>query len=540
MPRNSSPRKLRDMDTRIASRPNPRAFSRTFGAIAILLLAAVAGTAPTAHAAVAIPADVHEFVDSELERNGVPGAALAIADRNGIAVETFGSTGRDDQPVVAATPFLIGSVTKSFTAVAALQLAERGKLDLDAPVRDYLPWFSVEPDGDLDRVTVRTLLNQTSGIPTDAGGGAMRYLDDVPIATAARELDGVELAAPPGTRFEYANGNYVLLGALIEVASGLSYGDYLQANVFDPLAMTSTFTAIAPARSAGMSEGHRYWLGFTRPHVTFTDALLPAGGVISSAPDVARYAQMLLNGGAVDGERLLSRASVATMQTPAVDATVGPWAKDPHVSYGMGLYVGGAPFGPENASFHPGGSPDFGSMLVLLPEQKQTLVLLYNATPEVAMPGAAGALDRIGAGATSLLIGSAPADGPSMHGYYLAFDLLVAAVLAALIWALVRAIRRPPGAPPSRLRGVLRVGRALLALLVGALLLLFPLLSGLGWKVMFLSVPDHALVAIVFGLLLCTIGTVRLVRLGRRRFSFPTDGEGRSPGERPAAPATAA
>lgn len=536
MPRRPDPRKTPVMDARIANWPNPRAFNSAFRAIAILLLAAVAGTAPAAHAAVAIPADVRDFVGSELERNGVPGAALAIADRNDIAVETFGSTGRDDQPVVAATPFLIGSVTKSFTAVAALQLAERGKLDLDAPVRDYLPWFTVEPGADLDRVTVRTLLNQSSGIPADAGGGGMRYLDDVPIASAARELDGVELAAPPGTRFEYANGNYVLLGALIEVASGLSYGDYLQANVFDPLAMTSTFTAIGPARSAGMSEGHRYWFGLTRPHVTFTDALLPAGGVISSAPDVARFAQTLLNGGAVDGVRILSRASVAMMQTPAVDATVGPWAKDPHVSYGMGLYVGGAPFGPEDASFHPGGSPDFGSMLVLLPEQERALVLLYNATPEVAMPGADGALDRIGAGAASLLIGSTPADGPSMHGYYLVFDLLVAALLMALTWALVRAIRRPPAAPSSALRGVLRVGRALLALLFGALLLLFPLLSGVGWEVMLLSVPDHALVALVVGLLLLAIGSLRLVRLWSRHSSAGAGG-GHEP---PASPAVAA
>ncbi len=177
---------------------------------------------------------------------------------------------------------------------------------------------------------------------------------------------------------------------------------------------------------------------------------------------------------------------------------------------------------------------------MLLPKQDRALVLLMNATPEVTMPGAAGALDRIGSGAASLLTGSDPADGPSMHGYYLAFDLIAAALLAVLLWALVRAIRRPPGAPHSRLRGVLRVGRATLALLVGALLLLFPLLSGLGWKVMFLSVPDHAIVAIVFGLLLCAIGTVRLVRLGRRRFSLPTDGEGRSPSERPAAPMTAA
>ena len=494
------------------------------------LLAVAIHLSLIASAAAAVPTDVHDFVSSELKRNGVPGAAIAIADRREVAVETFGSTGRDGEPVLAGTPFLIGSVTKSITAVAVMQLAEDGDLDLDAAVSDHLPWLSVEPADYLDRLTVRTLLNQTSGIPTDAGGGGLRYLEDVPIAVAARELDGVELTGPPGDRFEYANGNYVLLGALIEAVSGQSYGDFLRARIFDPLAMNDTFTALAPAQAAGMSEGHRYWFGFTVPHVTFTEALVPAGGVISSAPDMGRYVQMLLNGGSLDGERVLSRASVAAMQVPAVDATVGPWAKDPDVAYGIGLYVGGAPFGPENAAFHPGGSPDFGSMLVLLPKRQRGLVLLMNATPEIAMPGAAGALDRIGAGAASLLIGSEPAGGTSMHTYYLFFDAIVAALLAAAIWALARTLRRPPAAPRSRLHGVMRAVGAALVLTLGALLLLFPVLTGLGWEVAFLSVPDIAITTLILGPPLLAIGLVRLARLARRRHSSQSGDDPPAPG----------
>ncbi|MBK8294330.1 MAG: beta-lactamase family protein [Solirubrobacterales bacterium] len=154
--------------------------------------------------------------------------------------------------------------------------------------------------------------------------------------------------------------------------------------------MKHSYVDLARAESAGLAEGHRYWFGWVFPHTSYTTGLIPAGGVISTAPDMARYLRMMLNGGELDGHRVLSRQGVATLTSPVAATTVGPWAKDPDVSYGMGWYVGGGPFGPEPAVFHPGGSPDFGSMAVLLPAQEQGLVLLYNVTPEVELPGAAG------------------------------------------------------------------------------------------------------------------------------------------------------
>lgn len=520
------------------SRSAPHRCDHLLGAAAALVLVTAAAIWPAASAASSdVAPAIRDHVAAQLDANGVPGAVLAIAGPDDVTVETFGTTGRDDEPMQEQTPFLIGSVTKSFTAVAAQQLVERGVLDLDAPVSDYLPWFSVEPADWTPDVTVRMLLNQTSGIPTDAGGGGLRYLEDESVAEVARELEGVPLSAEPGARFEYANGNYVLLGGLVEEVSGLPFGEYLRERILGPLAMAHTFTSLRPAQAAGMSEGHRYWFGLTASHTTYSDGLLPAGGLISTGPDMARYAQMLLNGGSLDGERILSRNSVAELGTGAAAATVGPWAKDPDVEYGMGLFVGGAPFGSEPAVFHPGGSPDFAAMFALLPERDRALVLLMNVTPEVQMPGAAGAIDRIGAGAVSMMMGEPPADGTSMHTYYVFFDAIVAAIFAALLWALVRALRRPPEAPRSRLHGVVRAVRCGLALLGGALLLLFPVLTGLGWGVAFLSVPDVALSALMIGGLLAAVGLVRAVRLARRRASErrrrppgPLAGPGHDPG----------
>ena len=141
--------------------------------------------------------------------------------------------------------------------------------------------------------------------------------------------------------------------------------------------------------------------------------------------------RMYLGGGILDGNRVLSRTGIEAMQTPAVETEVGAWAKGPSASYGMGLYAGGEPFGPEHAVFDPGGEPDFASMMVMIPERNSGVVLLMNVAPEIPLPGAAGTIKRIGAGAASIMMGSAPAEGSSIRTYYWVFDGAVFLALAA-------------------------------------------------------------------------------------------------------------
>ena len=202
------------------------------------------------------------------------------------------------------------------------------------------------------------------------------------------------------------------------------------------------------------------------------------------------------------------------METPAAEAEVGPWSKGGDVAYGMGLYSGSGVFGDEPAVFHPGGSPDFGSMMVLFPDRGIGLTVLYNATPEIDLPGAAGALDRISAGAASILLGEDPDEGWSMKRFYLVFDVIVALLIAAL--AAVLALVARPGR--RNVPGRLRIAGAALVLGLGMLLIFALLLGDPGWSVLFLSVPDLALVIAAVGALLAAIGAVDLVRaLGLRR-----------------------
>ena len=164
------------------------------------------------------------------------------------------------------TPFFIGSLTKSFTAVAVMQLVEAGKIELDAPVRRYLPWFRVADDAASARMSVRHLLNQTR-LPMLPGMTVLANFDDSPDAAErqARSLSTLRLTRTPGSAFEYSNLNYNLLGLTIESVSGEAYADYIQKHIFTPLDMSHSDTSYATAKQNGLAVGHRYGSPFPSP-----------------------------------------------------------------------------------------------------------------------------------------------------------------------------------------------------------------------------------------------------------------------------------
>src|SRR5215218_6743941 len=210
--------------------------------------------------------DTFEEIDAHIERQidrlNVPGTALAIAEDDKIVhPRGFGEARSGGEAPTPQTPFFIGSLTKSFTALAVMQLVEDGKVELDAPVQRYLPWFRVADPQSSAQMTVRHLLNQTSGLPTSSGEIQLADFDDRPGATErqARALSMLELTRPVGSTCEYSNMNYNLLGLIIEAASGESYEAYIQDHIFTPLDMSHTYTSQGLAKQNGLAVGHQYW-----------------------------------------------------------------------------------------------------------------------------------------------------------------------------------------------------------------------------------------------------------------------------------------
>jgi CubicO group peptidase (beta-lactamase class C family) len=477
------------------------------------VLASLVLTAAGGSVASAAPGDdaverIEAHVGEGLAANRVPGAALAVVVDGEVHVRGFGVTGRGGDEVTPETRFIIGSVTKSMTALAVLQLVEDGVLRLDDPLAHHLDWFAVQPAAWTDRVTIRTLLEQTSGLPGLAGAPAATWLRDLPITETARHVVGTELAREPGTGWEYANANYVLLGALIEEVTARSYADHLEQRLFAPLGMTRTTADLARTEELGPLQGHRYVLGRPVAHTTVRAGLVPSGLVVSTAHDLGRYLQALLDGGELDGVRVLSETGVATLFTPAVDATLGPWAQEPHAAYGMGWFVGAGPFGPSEVVFHPGATPDFGATAALVPSTDRALALLVNVGPRVAIPGAAGDVDRIGAGAVSILTDSEPAvDGTVVDAYRRALPFLVLVLLVATVLATRR--------PPAGRRGRHHLGVGLATALAGVAVLGFPTVA-LGWRQSLLWAPDLTVIALLVGAALLVAATRRLLLVRTR------------------------
>jgi CubicO group peptidase (beta-lactamase class C family) len=409
-----------------------------------------------------------------------------------------------------------------------MQLVEAGEIELDAPVQRYVPWFRVADPDASEQITVRHLLNHSSGLPATAGGEAFRSTRNTTPEQAVRELEQARLAHPPGDTFQYSNSNYVVLGLVVQEVSGQSYGEYVTRHIFEPLDMDDSYVLPDKAERGGMASGHRYWFGLPVAHqMPFLEGMLPAGYIISSAEDMGHYLMMYLNDGTYGGRAILSQEGIAEMHRPAIEATLGPWSGHHTSAYGMGWYRGG-PWGEEPAMLHRGAEPNFTSMMVLLPERETGVVVLMNAHNELPPASAQAALDDVPSGVVKMLLGQDLPEERSLRTFYLVFDLAALLILGGQAYVLLRLLRRRRRLEVHSMDAgeILRAGLALLPLVwelgLGVLLLSSPALIGLSWPAMMLWMPDLTLLLAITGGLFLILGAVRLYKnvsavLGARR-----------------------
>jgi len=440
---------------------------------------------------------IDAYLEEKMHRLNIPGVSLAIVEGDRIVhMRGFGRAHPGGEAPTPQTPFFIGSLTKSFTALAVMQLVEAGKVELDAPVQHYLPWFRVADPQASARMTVRHLLNQTSSLPYFTQMELADF-DDRPDATErqVRSLSTLRLTRPVGTKFHYSNTNYNVLGLIVEVASGESYSDYIQKYIFDPLEMRHSYTSKAAAQQDNLAMGYRYWFGhpLPAPNLSIPAGSLPSGWLISSAEDMAHYLIAQLNGGRYDGAQILSEAGIAELHHGAAE-----WRE-------MGILVGyygmgwvSQEVGKSRIVSHSGTVPDFGAVMALVPEQRKGIILLFNANHAMMKL----TLDEVGLDAAKLLAGEhlspsvLDAAPWAMRGMLLIPILQIASVAATLGW--LRRWQRDPATRPGR--GRMWRQHILLPLIPNLLaaLTLIPMLGKLrGWIRLFM--PDFSYLAPICG-----------------------------------------
>ena len=415
----------------------PRA--AVFASIATLTIATAGATSGATASPVSWPFDtvaVDRFVTTEIARHRIPGLALAITQGDQVVhVRGYGEA-RDGVPVTGQTQFRIASLSKSFTALAVLQLVEAGRIELDAPVAHYLPGFMLATPSVAARISVRQLLNHTSGL-ADAGfvhglGGQQQTLNDrVASLRSASPVDG------PGAAFHYFDPNYQVLARLVEVVSDQAFDAYLQQHVFAPLAMRGTASALTSAISLQpnslLAQGHVMAYGAALSLPELSGFLGGSGGVVSTASDMAHYLIAQGNHGMYAGRSVLSAKGISLMQTPPADLAS---------SYAMG-WTESIAHGTAVVD-HNGVLSTFYADAVLLPASGYGFVLLYNA---YALTASTLVFPEIKNGLIMILTDRVPASGGvSLPWLGTGLAALSVVIVALAFWSLMRLPRRQAGA----------------------------------------------------------------------------------------------
>ncbi len=402
-----------------------------------LLLAAPGASAKPAAAEVDT-GELDAFFTSRMAANNVKGMAVVIVKVDGqsagsvVYQRAFGMAGKD-MPFTLQTPFPISSGSKSFLALSVMQLVEAGKVELDAPIQSYLPWWQVADPQLSAQVTVRDLLNHVTGLVAGPGlyddpGMSNRLPVDASMEEAVRDLRSARPKLPLRTAFLYFDPNYWTLAVLVEKVSGQSYPQYLRDHVFDPLSMKNTATTAE--ETTGMAEGNLTFFGFpvAYPETITQKYLLGCCGVVTTAEDLSHYLIAQLNDGQYQETRLASAESMRLMHTPRMD--VEPFMG---MQYGMGWSVeeeGGIRRVEDQGTW-----ATYSSEMTLLPDQGYGVAIFYNQGCFAAqISGFPVILD----GTISLLTGSEPEGGLTLRTYGWILGGLALLTIGVEVFALSR------------------------------------------------------------------------------------------------------
>lgn len=322
----------------------------------------------TIHAQAEDPAQLQTqltaLIPAEMEMRGVPGVAVAVVHEGEFTwAAGFGAADTaSGAPVTPDTVFKVASISKAVTAWAALQLVEAGKLELDAPVEDYLTrWQFPLTRQKTSEVTIRRLLSHTAGLGTEGYAG---FAPGTAVPGVEALLNGeggqkVSLTFPPGSRFSYSGGGYTVLQLALEETTGQPFADWMRATVLEPLGMAdSTFAWTSDTATPYNRQGEAL------PNNVQVD--LAAGGLYTTASDLARFVAVLSDPGAPTG---LTDEHLQQMLSPA-DSTRG--------AYGLGVFIASGT-DEQQVAWHDGIQRGWRTLFAVIPGTGEGLVILTNS-----------------------------------------------------------------------------------------------------------------------------------------------------------------
>jgi len=333
---------------------------RVWGAAVLLILTMPAGAQPPQEQqqVQARLSKAYAAIDQAVAASRAPGMVVGITDRRELQkVIVHGySDLKSRVPLKPDSRFAIGSISKSFTAIALMQLFDEGRFDPDAPITRYLPWFKVKSK--FAPIEGRHLLSHTAGLPN--------YLADLSSSRyAAYELRDFDSSYTPGTHFWYSNTGFQILGYALESIEHAPYHTIIERRILKPLGMSDTVAVIDDSQRANMAVSYQRW--------PYNDAYVEApwfeyaasdGSIVSTAADMCAYARFILHRGASNHGKLLSDKSFQLLTTPGLD------------DYGFGLWIRHTD--GDTVISHSGGIAGFNSFVEAHMNDGFALVFLGN------------------------------------------------------------------------------------------------------------------------------------------------------------------
>jgi len=318
---------------------------------------------------------IRDEVINMLSETSIPGAAIAVVDdKNIIWDKVYGNVyGADSRPVDVNTIFSIQSMSKGFTALAVLIAVQDGLVDLDTPIKEYLPDFTVNSiydENPEEVITLRHLLSHRAGFTHEAPFGS-NFDDRNDFLKHIESISSTWLRYPVGYRYSYSNLGIDLAGYILQVRSGKKFELYVKEKVFNPLGMNSSSLDMGVIKQReNRAIGH----GRNTDSIPIHIPMIPAGGVYTNVRDMTRYAQFHINKGVVDGRRILRADLMKQMHTIQ-------FARDnQRFGYCMGLIR--EPVSDSYGIYHAGAGYGFASIMLMFPEKNIGIVLLTNSEEE--------------------------------------------------------------------------------------------------------------------------------------------------------------
>lgn len=329
-------------------------------------------------------AKIEQAVTAFMSRLNVPGLSIAVVADNQLRWQQgYGLADLENfVPAKANTVYRLASVSKPITAVAVMQLVEKGKIDLDAPVQKYVPSFPQKSYP----ITIRELLTHTSGIRHYKGDeeNSTRYYKNLTEALDIFKNDALE--HEPGLKFTYTTYGYTLLGVVVENVSGMKFTDYLRENIFQPAGMTHTRADavhdIIPNRARGYVKTDKGEL--SNAGLADTSYKIPGGGLVSTVEDMAKFSIAVQNGTLLK-KGMFEQMSASQIKKEVLERTSASLklpAGTELPSYGFGWIIGTEK--RKDAVWHGGIQQGVTTLVYLLPKEKFAVVVLMNLEGEGA------------------------------------------------------------------------------------------------------------------------------------------------------------